>query len=250
MPFSETIKLVVKRKAHFMCCLCHSLGVEVHHIIPEALSGADSEDNAVPLCPSCHETYGANPEKRKFIREARELWYEICERRYVSDPDRLDQISTLLSATASRADIEHAVKQITSAIESAALKPHTHGQDEPPLHASWDEDGLREYLRWLYPDVTHCGIQGLRKLLADLNQIGYKSLTELHRVVGDTGEGFKTFAASWRNQGGNVDSGTDTYPIRLFLAVFDEEYCRVHYPASFAKRGPTFWRRPSRNVAV
>jgi hypothetical protein len=37
----------------------------------------DELENAAPLCPSCHETYGANPTKRKFLREARDLWYEI-----------------------------------------------------------------------------------------------------------------------------------------------------------------------------
>ena len=68
MPFSEALKLSMKRRAHFSCCLCHTLGVEVHHIVPRADGGSDDEDNAAPLCPTCHETYGANPIKRKFIR--------------------------------------------------------------------------------------------------------------------------------------------------------------------------------------
>jgi hypothetical protein len=82
MPFSEQLKLQVRRKAHFKCCLCHALGVEIHHIIPQAEGGVDTEDNAAPLCPSCHDIYGANPEKRKFIRESRDFWYELCERRF------------------------------------------------------------------------------------------------------------------------------------------------------------------------
>jgi 5-methylcytosine-specific restriction endonuclease McrA len=53
MAFTETLKLTVKRKAHFSCCLCHSLGVEVHHIVPQAEGGPDTEDNAAPLCRRC-----------------------------------------------------------------------------------------------------------------------------------------------------------------------------------------------------
>jgi 5-methylcytosine-specific restriction endonuclease McrA len=64
MAFSEQLNLAAKKRAHFRCCLCHALYVEIHHIIPESESGPDTEDNAAPLCPSCHETYGANSEKR------------------------------------------------------------------------------------------------------------------------------------------------------------------------------------------
>jgi hypothetical protein len=49
MAFTETLKLTVKRKAHFSCCLCHSLGVEVHHIVPQAEGGPDTEDHAAPF---------------------------------------------------------------------------------------------------------------------------------------------------------------------------------------------------------
>lgn len=90
MPFTEETKLAVKRKSHFKCCLCHALGIEIHHIVPQADGGLDTQDNAAPLCPSCHETYGANSGKRKFIREARDFWYELCEKRYASDPEHLN----------------------------------------------------------------------------------------------------------------------------------------------------------------
>ena len=73
--FSESTKVAVRRKAHLRCCLCHDIGVEVHHILPQAEGGSDNPENAAPLCPSCHEKYGANPTKRKFIREARDVWY-------------------------------------------------------------------------------------------------------------------------------------------------------------------------------
>jgi hypothetical protein len=106
MSFSEELKLKVRKKAHFTCCMCKAIGVEIHHIIPQEQGGADSEDNAAPLCPSCHETYGANPEKRKFIREVRDFWYEICEKRYAPDSSKLDDIINALEKMISYEDFQ------------------------------------------------------------------------------------------------------------------------------------------------
>jgi hypothetical protein len=123
MAFTEALKTRVRKRAHLACCLCKSMGVEVHHVIPQEEGGPDTEDNAAPLCPSCHETYGANPQKRKFIREARELWYEICEKRFASDPERLDEIKRLLKKTVSYDDFL-AFKQ--------ELLAHMHGELATP----------------------------------------------------------------------------------------------------------------------
>lgn len=100
MAFSEALKTKIRKQAHFCCCLCHAVDVEVHHIIPEAENGPDNEDNAAPLCASCHNIYGANPQKRKFIREARDHWYEVCRKRFQSDPSGLEEIRQLLRARA------------------------------------------------------------------------------------------------------------------------------------------------------
>ena len=80
MGFSEELKVRIRKKAHHTCCLCKSLGIEIHHIVSEKDGGPDTEDNAAPLCPSCHEIYGGNPDKRKFLREVRDFWYDICKR--------------------------------------------------------------------------------------------------------------------------------------------------------------------------
>ncbi len=101
MGFPETVKASVRRKALLQCCLCKSIGVEIHHIIPEAEGGPDIEENAAPLCPSCHGIYGANPIKRKFITEARDLWYDICSKRYAPDADRFERLMGLLEGTTS-----------------------------------------------------------------------------------------------------------------------------------------------------
>lgn len=105
MAFSELLTKNIRRRCHFQCCLCKALGVEIHHIVPQSERGPDTDANAAPLCPSCHEVYGANPTKRKFIREARDLWYEICERRYAPDSSMLGQVREAITQTASKEDV-------------------------------------------------------------------------------------------------------------------------------------------------
>src|ERR1700730_7686007 len=107
MPFSEELKVSVRRRSHFSCCLCRELFCEIHHIIPQSEGGSDSESNPAPLCPSCHETYGANPEKRKFIREARDYWYELCEKRYPSTGESIkNALAEALKNIATKEDLE------------------------------------------------------------------------------------------------------------------------------------------------
>lgn len=138
MPFPESVTRDVKRRAHFQCCLCRTLGVEIHHIVPQSEKGPDTLDNAAPLCPSCHETYGANPLKRKFIREARDLWYEICEKRYAPDPTLLCEVRDAVSRAASKSDISELRQDILSSLGKFALPsgvlsvsvPRTPGGDE------------------------------------------------------------------------------------------------------------------------
>ena len=82
MGFSENLKLEVKKKAAFRCCRCQTIGPHIHHIEPESDGGPDTVDNAAPLCPSCHDYFGANPRKRKEIKQMRDWWYQIVERMY------------------------------------------------------------------------------------------------------------------------------------------------------------------------
>ena len=105
MSFSEPLKLDVRRRAHFRCCMCRGLGVEVHHIIPQAEGGPDTDYNAAPLCPSCHETYGANPTKRKFVRECRDLWNDLCSQSSPS-PAYFAELADVLRGLSTKEDIE------------------------------------------------------------------------------------------------------------------------------------------------
>lgn len=126
MAFSEVVTREIRRRAHFQCCLCKALGIEIHHIVPQAEGGPDTTDNAAPLCPSCHETYGANPTKRKFIREARDLWYEICDKRYAPETSLLHEVHAVVSNTASKEDVSLLRAEISQAL--SAFKPMTTGQ--------------------------------------------------------------------------------------------------------------------------
>ena len=80
MPFSESLKVKIRKRADFRCCWCRrpsdSYTVDIHHIKPEAEGGLNTEDNAAPLCPNCHRTHGANPQMRKQIKERRDDWYK------------------------------------------------------------------------------------------------------------------------------------------------------------------------------
>lgn len=121
MAFPESVTKEIKRRAHFQCCLCKALGIEVHHIIPQAEKGPDVAENGAPLCPSCHETYGANPTKRKLIREARDLWYEICQTRYASEPSLLREVKGVVTNTASKEDVSNLRTEIERVLDR--LKP-------------------------------------------------------------------------------------------------------------------------------
>jgi hypothetical protein len=95
--------------------------VEVHHIVPEAEAGPDTEDNAAPLCPSCHETYGANPDKRKFIREARDFWYELCRTRLsglAGVTDTLQRICDCVESAATKEEIRELDQRIDALAEA------------------------------------------------------------------------------------------------------------------------------------
>jgi hypothetical protein len=96
MPFSEKLKLDVKRKAAFQCCRCRAIGVDIHHIIPEKEGGSSDFSNAAPLCQNCHDQFGDNAQKRKEIIRMRDWWFVVCEKTYNQPgPLSLDLLSDI-----------------------------------------------------------------------------------------------------------------------------------------------------------
>jgi hypothetical protein len=72
-PFSEKTIEQARIAAGFKCCMCRVQPCfHTHHLDP--LAGNDFE-NAAPLCPTCHDRYGNDPSKQKFIRQSRDDWY-------------------------------------------------------------------------------------------------------------------------------------------------------------------------------
>lgn len=79
-------------QCHRRCCICHrfcGVKIELDHIIPRANGGADTIDNAIPVCFECHaeiHSYNDNhPRGRKFrpdeLRKHKEQWLDICYNR-------------------------------------------------------------------------------------------------------------------------------------------------------------------------
>ena len=112
MAFSERTKKIVKQKACFRCAICHNPFVEIHHIIPREEGGHDTEDNAAPLCAACHDLYGGNPDKRKQIREMRDHWYELMERRYNGEINIFDPIEIQSSAAQMKSQKDIAIYHV------------------------------------------------------------------------------------------------------------------------------------------
>jgi hypothetical protein len=150
MAFSEQLKHNVRRKSHLSCCLCKAIGIEIHHIIPQEEGGADTEDNAAPLCPSCHEAYGANPLKRKFIREARDLWYDICAKRYASDHDRIEELKVMLKSAVTYEDFQSFKQEIMDTFMQSLQTPRSEDEILAAMDKLFDQVWYNRHLNWLY----------------------------------------------------------------------------------------------------
>jgi len=98
MDFTEQVKKEVKERAAFRCCRCQQIGIHVHHIIPQENGGSSDMDNAAPLCPNCHDYFGANPQKRKEITQMRDWWYGQVKMQFPDNRhlDKLEDINNKL----------------------------------------------------------------------------------------------------------------------------------------------------------
>ncbi len=119
MAFSEELKLKIRKRAAFRCCICQVIPVEIHHIDPQSNGGSDDEDNAAPLCPTCHERYGNNPSWRKKITEMRDYWYSVVSVKYPTpSEDLLNPLNQALIEHSTQDIKEHLRKYLYSLIET------------------------------------------------------------------------------------------------------------------------------------
>ena len=119
MPFPESVKKEASEKAHYRCVLCHEFFIDIHHITPESEDGANTLDNAVALCARCHRNYGNNPDLRKQIKGHRDLWYDICSKRYSNwDSDSLKKLNDLYDMAKNYEEDRKEYKTILSEIKA------------------------------------------------------------------------------------------------------------------------------------
>jgi HNH endonuclease len=86
MPFPDSVRLDVLVRSGRHCCVCNEFAgrtANVHHIVQEALGGANSIDNAICLCQRCHSEAGhyntSHPLGTKYspqeLRAHRDAWW-------------------------------------------------------------------------------------------------------------------------------------------------------------------------------
>ena len=142
MSFSEQLKVTVKRKANFTCCWCQERRnkVDVHHIIPESQGGPVTEENAAPLCGSCHDLYGNNPDLRKEIRSRRDHWYESC---VSGNPALEGAIAVPLSEPDQKLDrVAELAGKLTEALSSGWLRGYSETEARQMLFKLYEYRGL------------------------------------------------------------------------------------------------------------
>ncbi len=159
MPFPEKLKVEMRKRCFHKCCLCQAIGVEIHHIIPQEAGGENTFDNAAPLCGHCHNTYGANPEKRKMIREARDNWLEQCKIQYDSESPRLQEMHERLARLESQLDMsaEKITVKNSENTDEDASKPERKSEDFEKvvtICTAEQTDNSKEKLRSIFYKTT------------------------------------------------------------------------------------------------
>lgn len=101
MAFSDSIRREALVKSIRRCCVCRrytGVGIEVHHIKPQASGGQDTLDNAIVLCFDCHTAAGhyntKHPRGTKYspkeLRQHRDEWWAKVESSGIADPAPVD----------------------------------------------------------------------------------------------------------------------------------------------------------------
>ena len=128
MGFSESVKIECLIKCARHCCSCHrycGVGVEVHHLIPQAAGGNDDFDNAIPLCYDCHANAGhynpKHPRGLKYsvkeLRRARDEWYKTVEENKINTPA---QVALELSIKHIKTECWEILSEIVSGLSESA----------------------------------------------------------------------------------------------------------------------------------
>lgn len=153
-PFTPKTIEEVRIAAAFKCCICRKNPCfHTHHIDTNA---SNDFENAAPLCPHCHDNWGHDPSKRKFIRQARDDWYVIVKKMYSDREEELnlnreilDELEKLESKSISKNDF---VREVTTVIVGTFNKIEEHLKERLE---KGDYEGLAQKLSSLGSSATY-----------------------------------------------------------------------------------------------
>jgi len=71
LAFPKELKQQVRKEQKGVCADCGEKPkkLEIHHIIPQSMGGKDTRDNAVGLCPDCHDKWDELAKKGVFFKK-------------------------------------------------------------------------------------------------------------------------------------------------------------------------------------
>jgi 5-methylcytosine-specific restriction endonuclease McrA len=71
LAFSRGLKEEIRKKQKGFCADCglKPEKLHIHHIIPQSMGGPDTKDNAVGLCPNCHQKWDERAKEGKFFKK-------------------------------------------------------------------------------------------------------------------------------------------------------------------------------------
>ena len=71
LAFSIRLKKEIREKQGGVCASCGQKvkKLQIHHIIPQSMGGSDTRDNAVGLCPDCHDKWDELAKKGVFFKK-------------------------------------------------------------------------------------------------------------------------------------------------------------------------------------
>jgi hypothetical protein len=126
MPFSPVVKARLFVRCARICCLCFKqcgTRIEAAHIVAEADSGSNDDENAIPLCFDCHEEIGSynprHPKGNKFTAEEllqrRDALYQLVEKGVIQAQIVAHRLGVIQQSQGS-SSATHSAEQAASAV--------------------------------------------------------------------------------------------------------------------------------------
>jgi hypothetical protein len=123
MGFAQSTVDELLAKTGRMCAVCNRLyGVQVHHIVPRHEGGSDEPENAIPLCPNCHDEVHASYAPGRTTR----LFSTAEVRAHLARTIELASTVTVADGDARRIEDVRLVSIYAQALNRPAFRTHFH----------------------------------------------------------------------------------------------------------------------------